>query len=435
MVSVGVMDPDEPLQVGAALRSRGYLLSSWPWRATAYLATTIPLAGVVCAVLLVVMAPVLAVAGALRQGRPIDLLLVVLLALPSFLVLLALPLLAVAVAAVERWRLALVDVRPLARKPLTGVVALYATPAGGRQVAHTVFMGVVMPLVLAFFTLLVALDLALIASPWVAGRASRVDLVFTTVTTPAQAAPLAVIGLAGLAGLGYLAGVVAAAQGAVTRWLLAGTREEGAMREVARSRARLVDAYERERVRIERDVHDGALPRLTSLSLQLGLARLDVAEDSPAAGPLAIAHQQAQALMVALRAIVDGLRPQDLVELGLVGAVQELARALPIPVDVHADLPGPAPETVETIAYFAVCEALGNLARHAGASRAAVKIVRAGRDLVVEVSDDGVGGARPEGGSGLTGLADRVHAVGGRVLVSSPPGGPTLVRVELPWRG
>ena len=113
-----------------------------------------------------------------------------------------------------------------------------------------------------------------------------------------------------------------------------GPADAAALREVTRSRARLVDAYEAERRRIERDMHDGAQPRLTSLTLQLGLARLDVPEDSPAARPLAIAHEQAKGLMVMLRQIVHGIRPQSLTDLGLAGAVRELADAATVPVTV-----------------------------------------------------------------------------------------------------
>ncbi|WP_238425104.1 sensor histidine kinase [Micromonospora parastrephiae] len=147
-----------------------------------------------------------------------------------------------------------------------------------------------------------------------------------------------------------------------------------------------------------------------------------------------MAHDQARGLMVMLRQLVHGIRPQSLTDLGLAGAVQELADATTLAVAVHADVDGELPEIVESTAYFVVSEALGNVARHAGATHADVRLTRTGGDLVVEVSDDGRGGADPARGTGLTGLADRVAAVDGRLLLSSPPGGPTLVRVELPCR-
>lgn len=181
-------------------------------------------------------------------------------------------------------------------------------------------------------------------------------------------------------------------------------------------------------------MHDGAQPRLTSLTLQLGLAKLDVPDDSPAAKPLAIAHEQAKGLMVTLRQIVHGIRPQSLTELGLAGAVQELADEATISVTVDVNLGHCLPELVETTAYYVVSESLGNVARHAQATRAEVRLTQADHDLIVEVEDDGCGGADLAQGTGLTGLADRVAAVNGRLLLASPTGGPTLVRVELPCR-
>lgn len=138
--------------------------------------------------------------------------------------------------------------------------------------------------------------------------------------------------------------------------------------------------------------------------------------------------------MVMLRQLVHGIRPQTLTDLGLAGAVRELADAATVAVTVRTDLDGALPEIVETTAYFVVSEALGNVARHAGATRAEVRLTRVGADLVVEVSDDGRGGADPARGTGLTGLADRVAAADGRLLLASPPDGPTLIRVELPCR-
>jgi signal transduction histidine kinase len=233
----------------------------------------------------------------------------------------------------------------------------------------------------------------------------------------------------------YLLGAIAAGQGAAARALL-GDRHGTALRAVAQSRARLVDAFEAERRRIERDLHDGAQHRLTSLTLQLGMARLDVPGDSPAAAPLARAHDEAKELMVVLRELIHGIRPQSLADLGLPAALRELTVRSPLPVTVTVaeDLHRPAPH-LESTAYFAASEALANVVKHAGAARADVLLAQAGDNLVLEVRDDGHGGADPAHGSGLTGLADRVAAVGGRLLLASPAGGPTLVRVELPWQG
>jgi signal transduction histidine kinase len=196
-----------------------------------------------------------------------------------------------------------------------------------------------------------------------------------------------------------------------------------------------VDAFEAERRRIERDLHDGAQHRLTSLTLQLGMARLDVPTDSPAAGPLAQAHDEAKELMVVLRELIHGIRPQALADLGLPAALRELTARSPLPVTVTVaeGLRRPAAH-LESTAYFAASEGLANVVKHAGATRADLLLAQAGDMLVLEVRDDGHGGADPAYGTGLTGLADRVAAVGGRLLLASPAGGPTLVRVELPWQ-
>ncbi|WP_410812078.1 histidine kinase [Micromonospora sp. 067-2] len=429
------MTPEHPRHLADALRRRGWLISAWPWRALLYLVSTIPIAGVVAVGLLVIVAPLLAALnGIWLRGRPPEVGLLLFLAVGSLTLLALAPIASFPVAAVERWRLGLVDGRPLPPSPWQGLAARYRSTAGWREVAYVFWLGGFVPVAYWVFLLLVLLDLGLVASPWLAGDADEVIVLWGTVDTGGEAVPYAIVGVLLLPVLWYVAGLLAAAQAAVARWALTRPVDAAALREVARSRTRLVGAYEAERRRIERDLHDGAQPRLTSLTLQLGLARLDVPEDSPAARPLSVAHDEARALMVMLRQLVHGIRPQSLTDLGLAGAVRELADASTIAVTLRADLDGELPEIVETTAYFAVSEALGNVARHAGASRAEVRLVRAGPNLVVEVSDDGRGGADPARGTGLTGLADRVAAADGRLLLASPAGGPTRVRVELPWR-
>lgn len=335
-------------------------------------------------------------------------------------------------APLERWRLGLVDPRPLAEARLRDLTARYTSPAAWREVAYTFWLAGAVPVAYWMLFLLILLDFTLIVSPWMASDADRIVVVWITVDPPSQAIPYAIVGLLFIPVWWYLVGLLVAAQAVVARRLIGGPVDGAVLREVTRSRARLVNAYEAERRRIERDVHDAAQPRLSSLTLQLGLAKLDVPDESPAAKPLAIAHGQAKALMVTLRQIVQGIRPQHLAELGLAGAVRELAAATTVPATVHADLRQPLPELVETIAYFVVSESLSNVARHAEASRAEVRLTQADRDLVVEVEDNGRGGASPGQGTGLTGLADRVAAVNGRLLLASPAGGPTVLRVELP---
>ncbi|KAB1946400.1 sensor histidine kinase [Micromonospora sp. ALFpr18c] len=429
------MTPEHPSRLAEALRRHDWLLSAWPWRALAYLVSTVPIAGVLSIGLLVIVGPLLAAVNALRlHGRPPSLALMLFLATSSLILLALAPIVSFPVAAVERWRLRLVDGRPLPSPSWPGLAARYRSAGTWREVAYLFWLGGVAPIAYWVFLVLVLLDLGMITSPWLAGDPTESVVILGRVESTGEAVPYAIVGVLLLPVFCYAGGLLAAVQAAVARWALAWPVDTAALREVARSRTRLVGAYEAERRRIERDLHDGAQPRLTSLTLQLGLARLDVPEDSPAARPLAVAHDQARGLMVMLRQLVHGIRPQSLTDLGLAGAVRELADAATVAVTVHADVDGELPEIVETTAYFVVSEALGNVARHAGATRADVRLTRVGGDLVVEVSDDGGGGADPSRGTGLTGLADRVAAVDGRLLLSSPPGGPTLVRVELPCR-
>jgi signal transduction histidine kinase len=226
----------------------------------------------------------------------------------------------------------------------------------------------------------------------------------------------------------------AGARAALTRAILSPRDDElGAqLVEVARSRARLVDAFEVERRRIERDLHDGAQQRLVALSVSLGLAELDLPPDSPAARQVAEAHQQARLALAELRELIRGVHPHVLTDRGLAAAVTDLAGRSPVPTQIDIELPRRLPQGVEVTAYFAIAEALANVVKHGRASRAAVHGRLLTDMLVVEVRDDGIGGADPAVGSGLAGLADRVAVAEGRLLLSSPVGGPTLVRVELP---
>ncbi|MEU4323613.1 sensor histidine kinase [Nonomuraea dietziae] len=203
------------------------------------------------------------------------------------------------------------------------------------------------------------------------------------------------------------------------------------LEEVVASRARLVDAFDVERRRIERDLHDGAQQRLVALSMRLGLAKLDLPPGSPAAEQVASAHEEARQALVELRELIRGVHPQVLTDRGLAAAIGEVASRSPIPVEVETVLER-LPEPVETAAYYVVSEALANVARHSGASRAWIRASRASGALLVEIGDDGAGGADPAKGSGLTGLADRLAVVGGRLSLSSPAGGPTTMRVEIP---
>ena len=205
--------------------------------------------------------------------------------------------------------------------------------------------------------------------------------------------------------------------------------------ELERSRAAVVVSADEERRRIERDLHDGAQQRLVALAMQLGRARSRFTTDPEGARALLDeAHNEAKLALAELRDLARGLHPAVLTDRGLDAALSGLAARAPIPVVVEVDPAAgdkPVP-VVDAIAYFVVAEALTNVAKHARATRAAVVVRRLDGMLRVVVTDDGVGGADPALGTGLRGLADRVSGVDGRLHVDSPPGGPTVLTVELP---
>ncbi|MER5716809.1 sensor histidine kinase [Streptomyces sp. NPDC002132] len=202
---------------------------------------------------------------------------------------------------------------------------------------------------------------------------------------------------------------------------------------LVRSRARILDAYDAERRRIERDLHDGAQQRLTGLVMTLGLARLAVADSGPETRELVErAHEQARLTLTELRDLVHGIFPAILADRGLTAALTTLAEEFPLPVTTDLEPGGRPDDAVEAATYFVACEALSNVAKHSGATEARLSLRRTGSRLVLEVYDNGRGGADAEAGSGLTGLADRVAALEGTVHLSSPLGGPTLLHVEIP---
>jgi signal transduction histidine kinase len=194
-----------------------------------------------------------------------------------------------------------------------------------------------------------------------------------------------------------------------------------------------VEAAEGERRRIERDLPDGAQQRLVSLAMNLGMARQKFDSDPAAAQDLFVdAHAEAKLALGELRALVRGIHPAILTDRGLDAALSALAGRVGVPVDVEVMLEHRPPTAVESAAYFVVAEALTNVARHASATRASVSVVEHEDLIVVEVCDDGIGGADLASGTGLAGLADRVDSIDGRMELRSPLGGPTVVRAELP---
>ncbi|HEY2263581.1 MAG TPA: sensor histidine kinase [Streptosporangiaceae bacterium] len=204
------------------------------------------------------------------------------------------------------------------------------------------------------------------------------------------------------------------------------------LEQVRASRARIVQAGDAERRRLERDLHDGAQQRLVTLSLALGMARDRAAADPELGSLIESASKEAREALTELRELARGIHPAVLTETGLAGAIQALVERSLVATTVTAVPAGRLPAAIEATAYFVVSEALTNVAKHAMADSAEVTICQRPGRLVVEVSDDGAGGARPEGGSGLRGLADRVASVGGALRVDSPPGCGTRLKADLP---
>ncbi|NEA23412.1 sensor histidine kinase [Actinomadura bangladeshensis] len=232
-----------------------------------------------------------------------------------------------------------------------------------------------------------------------------------------------------------LGGAVLKAHALFSRSLLAPTRSALAARvqQLTETRSESVDASAAELRRIERDLHDGAQARLVALSMNIGLAEEMMKHDPEAAQQLlAEAREASGTALTELRDLVRGIHPPVLAERGLDGAVRALALTLPLPVDVHIELPGRTEAPVESAAYFAVAEMLANVVKHSAARRAWIQIEHSAGRLLMIVGDDGTGGADPGAGGGMRGIERRLAAFDGTMAVTSPPGGPTVVTMELP---
>ena len=204
------------------------------------------------------------------------------------------------------------------------------------------------------------------------------------------------------------------------------------LEELRGSRRRVIEAGQEERQRLERDLHDGAQQRLIALSLELGLLEERLHHDPDVRSRLDDARQEIGRSLEELRDVARGIHPAVVSGHGLAVALESLAARAPVPVRLAVDLEERVPERVEVAAYYVVCESLANVAKHARATSATVDVAQANGQVVVEVVDDGVGGADTERGSGLRGLADRVEALGGRLRIWTPRGGGTRVRAEMP---
>jgi signal transduction histidine kinase len=255
--------------------------------------------------------------------------------------------------------------------------------------------------------------------------------VVVSIVAPFLAVPGAVVGA-------WLVRGLALATASLAAYLLGPSRAEVLERRVrtlSETRAGAVDAATTELQRVERDLHDGAQARLVALAMDLGMAeqRLAQADPETALEHVANARGQAVAAMAELRDLVRGIGPSVLHDRGLDAALTALISGRNPPIDLRVDLRGGEVGAREAAAYFVAAEALANARKHASASRISMSVWEdAGRRLIVEVVDDGIGGADPEAGSGLAGLRKRVAALDGTLTVASPSGGPTTVRAELP---
>ncbi|MGZ3148293.1 sensor histidine kinase [Lentzea chajnantorensis] len=257
-----------------------------------------------------------------------------------------------------------------------------------------------------------------------------------TIDSFASALPIAVLGLVlvPFAVMGTKA--LGALHGRFARAMLGPTRADELAVEAERlqsSRARGVEAAEAERRRIERDLHDGAQQRLVAVAMGLGRAKSKLDSDPEGAAELiAEAHADAKLAIKELRDLARGIYPSVLGDRGLDAALSALAARVPIEVDLQVDVDPRPPTAVESAAYFTVGEALTNITKHSTGTRATVRVNRIDTGVLVEVTDNGQGGAELKPGGGLAGLADRAATIDGVVVVVSPAGGPTVIRAELP---
>ncbi|WP_327344001.1 sensor histidine kinase [Streptomyces europaeiscabiei] len=206
--------------------------------------------------------------------------------------------------------------------------------------------------------------------------------------------------------------------------------------ELESDRGVVVDTAAADMRRIERDLHDGAQARLVNLAMGLGLAKEKLLEDPDAAASMVDeAHGEVKLALQELRDLARGIHPAVLTDRGLDAALSSVAARCVAPVRVSVDLAARPAAAIEGIAYFTVSELLQNISKHSGARAASVEVWRSDDRLLIQVWDDGRGGARLDGGTGIAGLAERLDAVDGLFVIDSPVGGPTTVTAELPWRG
>ncbi|MFG2634391.1 sensor histidine kinase [Streptomyces sp. NPDC048362] len=252
---------------------------------------------------------------------------------------------------------------------------------------------------------------------------------------PFEITGTALIGLLFILVAPWLVRALTTVDGLLVRGLLGPSPLSARVVELESDRGVVVDTAAADLRRIERDLHDGAQARLVGLAMDLGLAREKLQEDPRAAARMVEeAHGEVKTALQELRDLARGIHPAVLTDRGLDAALSSVASRCTVPVRVEVDLPARPVPAIEGIAYFTVSELLQNISKHSRARTASVDVWRSADRLMLQVTDDGVGGADVSRGTGLAGLAGRLDAVDGILMVNSPAGGPTRVTAELPWR-
>ncbi|MEU8839755.1 sensor domain-containing protein [Streptomyces roseus] len=254
--------------------------------------------------------------------------------------------------------------------------------------------------------------------------------------SPAEIALACLVGLAFTLATPWVVRALTTVDRVLIAGLLGPSRLDDRVTELESDRGVVIDTAAADLRRIERDLHDGAQARLVALAMDLGLAKEKLAEDPQAAARMVDeAHGEVKVALQELRDLARGIHPAVLTDRGLDAALSSVASRCAVPVRVSADLPDRPAAAIEGIAYFTVSELLQNISKHSGARTASVDVWKSGDRLLIQVVDDGHGGARSDGsGTGLAGLSERLDAVDGVLVVDSPAGDGTTVTAELPWR-
>jgi signal transduction histidine kinase len=314
--------------------------------------------------------------------------------------------------------------------------SLVTDPAVWRDLVYLFALFPLGILELVIVSIAVGIPVMLVMLPtyfWIGGGA---DIIFGWhVETFAEALIGVVLGFILTVPMLLMISGTARAHIAFGRWLLGPSQEqlEERVEVLTRTRSGVMEAMLEERRRIERDLHDGAQQRLVALAMDLGMAKEKLKTDPEAARVLVeSSHEEAKRVLTELRELVRGIHPAVLTDRGLDAAISAVAGRSPIPITVDVRLNGRLPEAIESTAYFVVVEALANVAKHSRATKARVRITRQKDWLLIDIEDDGTGGVDPRAGTGLTGLAERLAALDGRLSISIPVTGGTALRAEIP---